>query len=83
MTDAEWTSTGKLARRWECGRDVPLRLAKQGLLEVIDISKPGAKRPKYRISLRSVKAFEEARRVAPEPKPQARRRPSRAPKQFF
>jgi hypothetical protein len=61
-----------LAGRWQCKPHVVLDLIDAGELPAIDVSRPGSKRPRWRILPVDLEAFEERRRAKPKQKPQRR-----------
>ena len=71
------TTPPKLARRWGVGNDKVIFLIRTGELRAIDCSMKRGERPRYLIDEEDIEAFEQARQVVPDVKPQRRKRPSR------
>ncbi|MBX3437236.1 MAG: hypothetical protein KF861_07090 [Planctomycetaceae bacterium] len=67
----------ELARRWRCKPDAVRLLLERGLLAGFNVADPDATRPRWRISLDAVLAFEAGRR--PEPEQPRRRKQSKTP----
>jgi len=67
-------SPPQLARRYRCKPEKIIGLIRAGKLAAFSIASEGAKRPRYRIDLREVEAFELRRSVLPAPKSTRRRK---------
>ena len=69
----------QIADRWGVSPESVLGLLKRGALKGFTTSPPTAKRPRWRVTLSAVEAYEAGEvQVAPSPAPSARRR-SRQP----
>lgn len=53
-----------LAERWHCSAEHVLTLIHSGRLAAFSLSKPGSKRPRYRISAEAVAAYESGQQPA-------------------
>ena len=71
----------ELAARYRCKPAKIISAIRRGDLAAIDLSEPGSKRPRYRISPAAIEAFERRRSAAPLPKP-IRRQCSVSVKEF-
>ena len=75
MNDLPKTTTpSKVAKRWGSKPDTVIARIKSGELRAIDVSSPESTRPRYRIDLDDLAAFENRRSVQARPKIQRRRR---------
>ncbi|MHC4176873.1 MAG: hypothetical protein ACYSWU_05170 [Planctomycetota bacterium] len=53
-----------LAKRWGIGHEKVLQFIRAGELRALDLASPDSTRPRYRIDVADVAAFEQARTVA-------------------
>jgi len=67
-------SPQQLADRWNCSAEHVQRQIRSGRLQAFSLSRPGAKRPRWRIPFDAVLAFENANAARPPAKPVRRRR---------
>ncbi len=67
----------QIAARWKCKPDAVRRLLERGLLIGFNVGSPDATRPRWRVTLDAVLAYEAGRK--PEPPQPRRRKQSRHP----
>jgi hypothetical protein len=73
-----------LAQRWGCKAEAVIALIKAGTLPAFSVSPAGTRRPRYRISLEMVKAFEHQRIAQKKPETRRPRKPAdRSVIEFF
>jgi len=58
-------SPADVAARWDAKADTVRDLIRAGVLPASDISRPGSKKPRYRISPADLLAFVQLRKLAP------------------
>jgi hypothetical protein len=63
-----------LRRRWRCGADKIRGFLRRGELVGINIAANLSGRPQFRVTVESVRAFEQRRSTVPPPKPSKRRK---------
>jgi hypothetical protein len=49
----------EVAVRWKCKPETVVRLLRSGILRGFTVSPPGAKRPRWRVTLDAVRAYED------------------------
>lgn len=74
----------ELAKRWGVSPTTVIGWIRSGELRAIDVARRGARRPRYRIDVADVLAFESGRTVVPEERaPRRRRREAGEVIQYF
>lgn len=68
----------QIAARWKCKPETARKLLETGQLVGFKISPTGAKRPRWRVTLDAVLAYEAGEKTLAQPTPRPRRRPARA-----
>lgn len=72
--DAAYVTPPEYAARVRAKPETIIAAIKRGELEAIDLARPGARRPRYRISPEAIQAFERRRLAGPAPKTTRRKR---------
>jgi hypothetical protein len=75
-----WTPP-EIAKRWRVSEDKVLALIRSGRLRAFDVASPGSSRPRWRVPLDALLAFEAGR--APVEAPKKRRRREASVIEFF
>jgi hypothetical protein len=75
MTATPMMTPPEVARRWRVSPDKVVGFIRSGMLRAADLASATSSRPRYRIDMADVLAFEASRAAKPLPKPIRRRKP--------
>jgi hypothetical protein len=83
LSRRQWRTPPAVAKLYQVDPSTVRWWIESGQLRAINVARPGARRPRYRISLIDLAAFENSRAVAPKPRRRhGRQRPIDAVRYF-